>query len=72
MKVATSGGKGKKTTLANSPQQMSLDRLSPKKGYIEGNVVWCMFLINTCKNMLTEKEFYNMCRDILRNKDVSG
>lgn len=46
--------------------QASLDRLIPEKGYVKGNVVWCGWLINTCKNLLTEAEFYQVCETVLQ------
>ena len=70
LNVRTSGGLGKKTTLANRPNQMSLDRLEPAKGYIKGNVVWCTYLINTCKNMYTENDFYRICKQVLDHKEI--
>jgi hypothetical protein len=48
--------------------QASLDRLIPERGYIKGNVVWCGWLVNTCKNLLTEQELYALCDTILTNK----
>jgi hypothetical protein len=48
--------------------QASLDRLIPSKGYVEGNVVWCGWLVNTCKNLLTENEFYDICDIILKRR----
>lgn len=65
----TSGIGNNKKTLITSPNQFSLDRLEPKKGYIKENVVWCTYIINTCKNMLTEYEFYEMCKKVLKIKD---
>lgn len=55
-------------TLKNRPHQMSLDRLDPSKGYVEGNVVWCTYLINTCKNMFTENEFYDVCEMVILHR----
>jgi hypothetical protein len=69
LKIVTSGGMGQKTMLSNSPNQISLDKLTPSKGYTKGNVVWCTYLINTCKNMLTEDEFYKICAKILSVKN---
>jgi hypothetical protein len=44
---------------------MSLDKLDPSKGYVQGNVVWCSYLVNTMKQDLTENEFYEMLSKIL-------
>lgn len=35
----------------------SIDRLIPSKGYIKGNIVWCISAVNAFKSTLTEKEF---------------
>lgn len=56
--------------LPENHYQASLDRLSPEKGYVEGNVVWCGWLINTCKNLLTEDAFYDMCNTVLKQRAV--
>ncbi len=58
-----SGGKVRANTA-------SLDRLDPDKGYVEGNVAWCSFFSNTMKGGLTEQEFYDFIRNILKNKDL--
>lgn len=47
---------------------ISLDRLDPKKGYIEGNVVFCRFSINTMKGSRTEQEYYDLMKYILEYK----
>ena len=46
------------------PQQPSLDRMDPNKGYIKGNVVWCSHRINTMKGNFTYDEFIQMCSHI--------
>lgn len=48
---------------------ISLDRLIPEKGYVQGNVVWCSYLSNTMKQDLTESDFYSYIRNILLIKD---
>ncbi len=50
--------------------QASLDRRNPFEGYVEGNVVWCGWLVNTCKNLLTENEFYKLCNVVLKHKKI--
>jgi hypothetical protein len=37
---------------------LSLDKIDPARGYIQGNVVWCTYLVNTMKQNLTDKQFY--------------
>lgn len=44
---------------------MSLDRLCPDKGYIQDNVVWCAYLVNTMKQTMSEQEFYSFLEHIL-------
>ena len=64
-------GMGKRCiTLPSNKNQASLDRLTPERGYIKGNVVWCGWLVNTCKNMLTEIQFYDFCKTILKHKQL--
>lgn len=38
-------------------ESLSVDRLTPSKGYVEGNVVLCTQVINAMKNYRTEEEF---------------
>lgn len=63
--VAIMLGKGRRKTLFSSPNHFSLDRLIPQKGYVVGNVVWCTYQTNTCKNQLSEKQFYSFCEKVL-------
>lgn len=42
----------------------SLDRKDPDKGYMKGNVVWCIFGVNAFKNSLTEEQFLERLREI--------
>jgi hypothetical protein len=43
---------------------LSLDKLDPAKGYIKDNVVWCTYLINTMKQNMTDKRFYDTIDNI--------
>ena len=36
---------------------LSVDRLTPSVGYVEGNVVFCSFAINSMKGAMTEEQF---------------
>lgn len=47
---------------------ISLDRLIPDKGYVQGNVVFCLYSVNTMKGRLTEQEFYSRMQQILQNR----
>ncbi len=62
-------GDGKRVVnLPNYHYQASLDKLEPKKGYVKGNVVWCGWLVNTCKNLMNENEFYELCKTVVNKK----
>ena len=39
-----------------SHNSMSLDKIVPELGYVEGNVVWCVNKVNTIKNNMTLEE----------------
>ena len=39
-----------------SHESMSLDKIIPELGYVEGNIVWCRNKINTVKNNLSLEE----------------
>ena len=60
------------TVSQNYPHMLtpSLDRLSPMRGYVKGNVVWCSYKINRMKSDLTYKEFIELSMTVLRNKGV--
>lgn len=47
------------------PFSASLEKLIPELGYVQGNVVWCSYFINTMKGNLKELEFYNLIQLIL-------
>lgn len=38
---------------------LSVDKIVPKNGYVEGNVVFCRSIINTCKNDISLDEMQN-------------
>lgn len=40
----------------------SLDRKNPGKGYVKGNVVWCMFAVNSFKQSLNEDRFLELVK----------
>jgi hypothetical protein len=44
---------------------LSLDKLDPAKGYVQDNVVWCTYLVNTMKQDMTDQEFYVYMNKIL-------
>ena len=45
---------------------LSLDKLDPDKGYVQGNVVWCTYLANTMKQNMNEQQFYNAINKIFQ------
>lgn len=45
----------------------SVDKQDPKLGYIKGNVVWCVSIVNRMKSNLTHKDFVDFCA-IIFNK----
>lgn len=47
----------------------SLDRIDSSKGYIEGNVQWVHKKINIIKRELSEEEFINWCRLVVKHVD---
>jgi len=44
--------------------QVSCDRLDNDRWYERSNVVLCCTIANKMKNIMSEKEFYQICRDI--------
>lgn len=46
---------------------LSLDKLDPIKGYVQGNVVWCTYLVNTMKQDMAEQRFYDTINNIFKN-----
>ena len=45
----------------NSNLRLSLDKIIPEKGYIEGNVQWTIFAANRAKGDLTQEDFLRLC-----------
>ena len=58
---------GKKVARITS---MTLDRLTPNRGYTKGNVVLCTMHSNLAKLSLCEEEFYVFCENILKIKEA--
>lgn len=46
---------------------ISLDRLDPDKGYVQGNLVFCLYSVNTMKGKHSEQQFYERMKMILIN-----
>lgn len=53
---------------AAAPLSASLDRKIPELGYVQGNVVWCSFFINTMKGNLSELLFLQLINKILDHR----
>ena len=49
----------------NSNLRLSLDKIIPEKGYIEGNVQWTIFAVNRAKGDLTQEDFLRLCSLVL-------
>lgn len=47
----------------------SLDRLIPEKGYVTGNVAWCVWWVNRMKYEMDKDEFLDKIRLIIRCRD---
>lgn len=40
----------------------------PSAGYARGNVVWCLNLVNTMKQQMTEQKFYDFLSQIIKHR----
>ena len=48
------------------PATLSIDKVCPEKGYVEGNVQWVAWAVNRAKGDLEEEVFLRMCAAIAR------
>lgn len=46
------------------PATISIDKIVPDKGYVQGNVQWICWAVNRAKGDLKESEFLRMCKVI--------
>ncbi len=53
----------------HDPLKMSLDCIDPEKGYIDGNVVWCAYCINSFKLKMPVNDMLKICRQIIKKAD---
>jgi len=53
--------KDKKNTTA------SINRIDSLKGYVEGNVQWVHKKINIMKNVYSQKEFIDLCKQVIKH-----
>lgn len=49
---------------ADSPAQVSIDRLDNRRGYVKGNVALTCFAANLARNKFTQEEFAAFCRTL--------
>ena len=54
----------------HDPFKMTLDCVDPKLGYIEGNVVWCLYCINALKLEMSKEEMFDVCSKIAQTLKV--
>lgn len=45
----------------------SIDRIDCKRGYIQGNVVWCCWICNLGKSTLSYDEYIKICENVSNN-----
>jgi hypothetical protein len=45
----------------------SVDKMVPSLGYVDGNVVWCLWGINRMKNNLSASEFVDFCNTVVEH-----
>lgn len=62
--------KKKNTKELHDPYKMTLDCINPEKGYVAGNVVWCLYCINSFKQKMEKKEMMQICIRMLENQLV--
>lgn len=65
---------GRKMELAGfrtNPNAMTVDRMNPNMGYVEGNLVLCCWIANRTKSKYTYEEVIAFCKDILRTAGYS-
>lgn len=53
-------------------ETISLDRLIPEMGYVQGNVVWCCVAINRMKNDVPKEKFIQLLREIINHLNTIG
>lgn len=56
----------------NVKNAMTIDRINPEKGYIEGNVVLCCSIVNKIKQDLSLEELLQICDQIKNHVVAEG
>lgn len=64
-------GKGSKRPLSQVIQQVSIDKLDPKKGYVEGNVVLASMLVNMMKGQTNLNQFKTLINIVIKHLDIT-
>jgi hypothetical protein len=57
---------GVRLTFGKRGNTASLDRIDSSEGYVEGNVQWVHSEINRMKGRLSDKNFVEMCRKVVK------
>ncbi len=57
--------------LSSNNDGVSIDRIDSSKGYIEGNIVLCRWIVNRMKNDLTHEEFLELVSKINNKFNLS-
>lgn len=49
-----------------SPHRLfpSVDKQDPKLGYVNGNIIWCIYVVNRMKSDLRHSEFVDFCSTV--------
>jgi len=64
-----SGRKISELLMPGDPDAGSLDRIDSSKGYLSGNIQMVTKQINISKHSMSNEEFINLCRDVVRWHD---
>lgn len=53
----------------NKNNTISLDRIDSSKGYVKGNVCFCLATINSMKYTLSQEDFYTICKMVVQHRE---
>lgn len=56
------------TKVYSDPQTISIDRIDPNIGYVEGNVRLVTYMYNSCKGQWTDEQVKQMCVGVLNDR----
>lgn len=54
----------------NAVTCLSIDKIRPEGGYVEGNVQWVAWAVNRAKGDMETDVFVDMCRQVLEYQKV--